>query len=81
MSFVQRQGGQVNASSRERCTEFFFELPSNAFADGLERLCDMLAHPRMAITEQLREREVLHAEFIARSRDTAQQLPLAELSP
>ncbi|RMO88913.1 Coenzyme PQQ synthesis protein F, partial [Pseudomonas syringae pv. philadelphi] len=65
MAFVQRHGGQVNASTRERTTDFFFELPQASFAQGLERLCDMLANPRMAIADQRREREVLHAEFIA----------------
>ncbi|MCK0545497.1 pyrroloquinoline quinone biosynthesis protein PqqF [Pseudomonas syringae pv. aptata] len=79
MTFVQRHGGQVNASTRERTTDFFFELPQAAFAQGLERLCDMLAKPRMDIADQLREREVLHAEFIAwlgdrASRDQARLL-------
>ncbi|MBC3953006.1 pyrroloquinoline quinone biosynthesis protein PqqF, partial [Pseudomonas folii] len=74
MAFVQRHGGQINASTRERTTDFFFELPLAVFAQGLERLCDMLAHPRMTLADQLREREVLHAEFIAWSRDaTARQ--------
>ncbi|MDH0747407.1 pyrroloquinoline quinone biosynthesis protein PqqF [Pseudomonas sp. GD03842] len=71
MAYVQRHGGQVNASTRERTTDFFFELPPPAFAGGLERLCEMLAHPRLSLDDQLREREVLHAEFIAWSRDEA----------
>ncbi|WP_268798322.1 pyrroloquinoline quinone biosynthesis protein PqqF [Pseudomonas huanghezhanensis] len=71
MAFVQRHGGQLNASTRERTTDFFFELPEPVFAHGLERLCEMLVHPRMAMEDQLREREVLHAEFIAWSRDAA----------
>ncbi|MFJ3487474.1 pyrroloquinoline quinone biosynthesis protein PqqF [Pseudomonas sp. NPDC090202] len=79
MAFVQRHGGQVNASTRERTTDFFFELPQSVFADGLERLCDMLAHPRMALEDQLREREVLHAEFIAWSRDAASRDQLKRL--
>src|SRR5471032_1871587 len=58
MSFVQHHGGQVNASTRERHTEFFFELPLPVFAQGLERLYDMLAHPRLELADQLREREV-----------------------
>nr|WP_122663991.1 pyrroloquinoline quinone biosynthesis protein PqqF [Pseudomonas viridiflava] len=80
MAFVQRHGGQLNASTRERTTDFFFELPEPVFAQGLERLCDMLAHPRMTMADQLREREVLHAEFIAWSRDTTarQQIQLLE---
>ena len=81
MAFVQRHGGQVNASTRERTTDFFFELPRAVFADGLERLCEMLAHPRMTIPDQLREREVLHAEFIAWSRDHASRDLLKRLQP
>jgi coenzyme PQQ biosynthesis probable peptidase PqqF len=74
MAYVQRHGGQVNASTRERTTDFFFELPTTAFDAGLERLSDMLAHPRMNLDDQLREREVLDAEFVAWSQDpTAQQ--------
>ncbi|MFC6336897.1 pyrroloquinoline quinone biosynthesis protein PqqF [Pseudomonas sp. CCM 7891] len=74
MAYVQRHGGQVNASTRERTTDFFFELPASTFGDALERLADMLAHPRLTLEDQLREREVLHAEFVAWSQDaTAQQ--------
>ncbi|MBD8600092.1 pyrroloquinoline quinone biosynthesis protein PqqF [Pseudomonas sp. CFBP 8772] len=81
MAFVQRHGGQVNASTRERTTDFFIELPRAVFPDGLERLCEMLAHPRMTIPDQLREREVLHAEFIAWSRDNASRDRLKRLQP
>ena len=79
MAYVQRYGGQVNASTRERTTEFFFELPVATFADGLERLADMLAHPRLALDDQLREREVLHAEFVAWSQDAKAQQQVALL--
>ncbi|WP_085693860.1 MULTISPECIES: pyrroloquinoline quinone biosynthesis protein PqqF [unclassified Pseudomonas] len=73
MAYVQRHGGQVNASTRERTTDFFIELPTASFSEGLERLSDMLAHPRMNPDDQLREREVLHAEFVAWSQDAAAQ--------
>ncbi|WP_416770749.1 pyrroloquinoline quinone biosynthesis protein PqqF [Pseudomonas sp. RHF3.3-3] len=73
MAYVQRHGGQVNARTAERSTEFFFELPPQAFAGGLERLCDMLGRARLDPDEQLREREVLEAEFIAWSRDVVAQ--------
>ena len=81
MAFVQRHGGQVNASTRERTTDFFFELAPAVFAEGLDRLCEMLAHPRMTMSDQLREREVLHAEFIAWSRDAASRDQLKRLQP
>ena len=74
MAYVQRHGGQLNARTNDRHTDYFFELPPQTFAGGLERLCDMLAHARLDPEDQLREREVLEAEFIAWSRDaTAQQ--------
>ena len=79
MAFVQRHGGQVNAQTCERTTDYFFELPLQAFAEGLERLADMLAHPRMDLDDQHREREVLQAEFIAWSQDAAAQQQLALL--
>jgi coenzyme PQQ biosynthesis probable peptidase PqqF len=73
MAYVQGHGGQVNASTRERTTDFFFELPTRSFSAGLERLSDMLAKPRMNLHDQLREREVLQAEFVAWSQDPAAQ--------
>lgn len=77
MAYVQRHGGQVNARTNERTTDFFFELPPTAFVGGLERLWDMLAHPRLDEADQLREREVLHAEFIAWSQDATAQRQVA----
>lgn len=77
MAYVRGQGGQLNAKTCERATEFFFELPVSALTGGLERLCDMLARPRMSLEDQRREREVLHAEFIAWSRDGAAQRQFA----
>lgn len=79
MAYVQRHGGQVNASTRERTTEFFFELPAATFTGGLERLADMLTLPRLALEDQLREREVLHAEFVAWSQDAKVQQQVALL--
>ncbi|AXM97685.1 pyrroloquinoline quinone biosynthesis protein PqqF [Pseudomonas plecoglossicida] len=69
MRYVQAQGGQVNASTRERTTDFFFEVPPTALAGGLQRLCQMLAEPDLGIDRQRGEREVIHAEFIAWSRN------------
>lgn len=81
MAYVQRHGGQVNAKTSERHTEFFFELPCAAFEGGLQRLCDMLAHPRMNLDDQLREREVIHAEFIAWAREASAQREMKLFQP
>lgn len=77
MAYVQSHGGQVNARTGERTTDYFFELPPQAFAGGLERLSDMLAHPRMNPDDQQREREVLQAEFVAWSQDAKAQQQFA----
>lgn len=69
MPFVQGCGGQLNASTRERHTDFFFQLPAGQLEEGLLRLLDMLAHPLLDPSAQMREREVLHAEFGARGQD------------
>lgn len=73
MRYVQSVGGHVNASTRERTTDFFFEVPTTALDSALERLCQMLAEPDLGLERQRREREVIHAEFIAWSRDTDAQ--------
>lgn len=70
MAFVQGCGGQLNASTRERHTDFFFQVQPAEFAEGLKCLLDMLARPLLAVDAQLREREVLQAEFLARNRDS-----------
>ncbi|NIE76673.1 pyrroloquinoline quinone biosynthesis protein PqqF [Pantoea sp. Ap-967] len=79
MRYVQALGGQVNASTRERTTDFFFEVPPAALGGGLERLCQMLAEPDLGIERQAREREVIHAEFIAWSRNAQAQQQFALL--
>ncbi|WP_312936501.1 pyrroloquinoline quinone biosynthesis protein PqqF, partial [Pseudomonas sp.] len=79
MRFVQGVGGQVNASTRERTTDFFFEVPPAAFAGALERLCQMLAEPDLGADRQSAEREVIHAEFIGWSRDAQAQRQFALL--
>lgn len=69
MPFVQGRGGQLNASTRERHTDFFFQLAAEELQGGLQRLLDMLARPLLDPAAQLREREVLQAEYLARARD------------
>ncbi|QXI38899.1 pyrroloquinoline quinone biosynthesis protein PqqF [Pseudomonas xantholysinigenes] len=79
MRHVQALGGQVNASTQARTTDFFFEVPPAALASGLERLCQMLAEPDLGLERQQPEREVIHAEFIAWSRNPEAQRQFALL--
>lgn len=69
MPFVQACGGQLNASTRERHTDYFFQVPADRLEEGLLRLLDMLAQPLLDPAAQRREREVLHAEYRARGED------------
>lgn len=69
MAFVQRHGGLVNASTQARYTDFVFELPAEHLSAALTRLLDMLSRPLLETDAQVREREVLHAEYQARSQD------------
>ncbi len=69
MPWLQVHGGQVNASTRGRTTDYFFEVTAEHLGAGLARLIDMLARPLLDIDAQRREREVLEAEYLARSAD------------
>ncbi|WXL24137.1 pyrroloquinoline quinone biosynthesis protein PqqF [Ectopseudomonas mendocina] len=69
MPFVQACAGHLNATTQARHTEFFFEVPADQLGGALARLLDMLTRPLLSESEQLREREVIHAEFAARCQD------------
>ncbi|WP_175154260.1 insulinase family protein, partial [Phytopseudomonas flavescens] len=79
MRHVQRGGGEVNASTAERHTDFFFEVPPGSLDGALLRLCDMLAAPLLDLQRQRRERDVIHAEFLAWSRNHQAQRRFALL--
>lgn len=79
MRFVQREGGQLNASTGERTTTYFFEVAPAAMAGALERLCEMLAHPLLTLERQRAEREVIHAEWVAWSANAEAQRQYALL--
>ncbi|MGQ7957402.1 pyrroloquinoline quinone biosynthesis protein PqqF [Pseudomonas sp. SP16.1] len=69
MAYAQGCGGQVNASTQAHHTDFVCELPAERLQPALARLLDMLRRPLLDGAAQLREREVLDAEYQARSQD------------
>jgi len=69
MPWVQGRGGRLNATTQARTTDYFFEVAASDLAGALARLVDMLARPLLDRAAQLSEREVLEAEYIARSAD------------
>lgn len=58
-AYVQGHAGQVHIETHEHSTTYALELPPAAFAGGLERLCDMLASPRLAEGDPLPEQQAL----------------------
>lgn len=70
MPWLQARGGRVNASTQARHTDYHFEAPGACLDDGLARLFDMLARPLLEPAAQRSEREVLDAEYRARSTDS-----------
>jgi secreted Zn-dependent insulinase-like peptidase len=63
MPWVQRQGGQLNATTRGEQTAFFFEVGSGRLADGLARLHDMLSAPAFPLAAIQAETAAIDAEY------------------
>ncbi|MGV6476810.1 pyrroloquinoline quinone biosynthesis protein PqqF [Azotobacter vinelandii] len=72
--YVHGAGGRYNARTLGLCTQFYLEMPARELAPALERLCDLLARPLLLPERLLAEREVLHAEYLARCQDGDSQL-------
>lgn len=62
MGWVQRQGGNVNATTLARHSAFFFEVAAENLAEGVTRLADMLQAPLLSPHDIQREVAVIDAE-------------------
>lgn len=63
MSWIQAQGGRVNATTLARRSAWFFEVAPSRLADGLARLQDMIAHPLLDHQAIGQEVAVIDAEY------------------
>ncbi|MGC0867388.1 UNVERIFIED_ORG: coenzyme PQQ biosynthesis probable peptidase PqqF [Pantoea agglomerans] len=63
MSWIQTQGGRVNATTLARRSAFFFEVTPSLLADGLARLQDMVCHPLLDNQAIGQEVAVIDAEY------------------
>ena len=63
MSWIQTQGGKVNATTLARRSAFFFEVTPSLLADGLARLQDMLVSPLLDNQAIAQEVAVIDAEY------------------
>lgn len=68
-AYVQGLGGRYNASTLGLHTRYYLELPADELRPALARFCDLLARPLLDPVRLAAEREVLHAEYLARCRD------------
>ncbi|HBR2124503.1 TPA: pyrroloquinoline quinone biosynthesis protein PqqF [Klebsiella variicola] len=62
MGWVQRQAGNVNATTLARHSAFFFEVAAEGLADGVMRLQEMLQAPLLLREDIQREVAVIDAE-------------------
>ncbi|GAB3474701.1 pyrroloquinoline quinone biosynthesis protein PqqF [Azotobacter salinestris] len=72
--YVHGEGGRYNARTLGLHTQYYLEMPARELIPALERLCDLLARPLLLPERLLAEREVLHAEYLARCQDGDSQL-------
>lgn len=63
MSWIQTQGGKVNATTLARRSALFFEVMPSLLADGLARLQDMLVSPLLDNQAIAQEVAVIDAEY------------------
>ncbi|MDH2065857.1 pyrroloquinoline quinone biosynthesis protein PqqF [Pantoea sp. GD03673] len=63
MSWIQTQGGKVNATTLARRSAYFFEVTPSQLADGLARLQDMLVSPLLDNRAIAQEVTVIDAEY------------------
>ncbi|TBW06498.1 pyrroloquinoline quinone biosynthesis protein PqqF [Azotobacter chroococcum subsp. isscasi] len=72
--YVHGCGGRYNARTLGLHSQYYLEMPARELAPALERFCDLLARPLLLPERLLAEREVLHAEYLARCQDGDSQL-------
>lgn len=63
MPWVQRQGGQLNATTQLKRSAYFFQVSPSRLEAGLHRLCDMLARPLLTTQAIRQEITVIDAEY------------------
>lgn len=72
--YVHGCGGRYNARTLGLHSQYYLEMPARELAPALERFCDLLVRPLLLPERLLAEREVLHAEYLARCQDGDSQL-------
>ncbi|MFC0336613.1 Secreted Zn-dependent peptidases, insulinase-like [Kushneria avicenniae] len=72
--FLGEHGGQHNAFTAPRDTNYFFDIAPEAFAPALARFARFFIAPTLDETCIERERHAVHAEYQSRLQDDARRL-------
>ncbi|MCW4152528.1 insulinase family protein [Halomonas sp. 18H] len=72
-SFLSRHGGQHNAFTAPRDTNYFFSIEPDALSGALDRFSRFFVSPLFNAEKLESERKVVHSEYIARKRNEARR--------
>ncbi|MBB3191203.1 insulinase family protein [Halomonas cerina] len=67
--YLSRHGGQHNAFTAPRDTNYFFSVEPDALAGALDRFSRFFVNPLFNADRLESERQVVHSEYMARKRD------------
>ncbi|MDN3524465.1 insulinase family protein [Halomonas sabkhae] len=72
-SFLSRHGGEHNAFTAPRDTNYFFSIEPDALSGALDRFSRFFVNPLFNAEKLESERKVVHSEYIARKRNEARR--------
>lgn len=72
--YLSEHGGSPNASTYERNTNFFFDIPPDALQGALDRFSQFFIAPQFNADYVDRERHAVHAEYQARLQDDGRRM-------
>lgn len=78
-AFVNRHGGSTNAATGYTSTIYVLEVDVPAFAEGLQRMADTLAHPLLDAVYADKERNAVHAEMESKKYEDGRRLAMLTL--
>lgn len=71
--YLSRHGGQHNAFTASRNTNYFFSIEPDALSGALDRFSRFFVSPLFNADRLESERQVVHSEYVARMRDESRR--------
>lgn len=79
-AFIAAHGGQTNAATGYTFTTYMIELDPEAFDEGVRRMADTLAHPRLDPMYVDKERNAVNAEMESKKHSDGLRLAMLMMS-